>query len=184
VKESVEISARVEFGKQLKAYRTAAGISQDRLAKAMMMQQSYIGYIEKAETGIGIDKMAEISSCFGLKYYDFANPQFPIPSKNSLRENLRIYLISKNIDPSYLDDEEAPNYAKNMDIYLGTNKLEEPKTSYEIAQDYKIMFDEHIEPSKVTDILTKAPRNKMVDVKKPEVGRGNLYQLRKKKNGH
>jgi transcriptional regulator with XRE-family HTH domain len=184
VKESIEISARVEFGKQLKAYRRAAGISQDRLAKALMMQQSYIGYIEKAETGVGIDKMAEISSCFGLKYYHFANPDFPIPSKVNLRENLKTYLISKNIDPSYLENEEAPNYARNMDIYLGTDQLAEPKTSYQIAQDYKHMFDEHIEPSKVTDLLTKAPRNKIVDIEKPGIGRGNLYQLKSKMKKH
>jgi len=181
VKETKDISARIEFGNQLKAYRHTAGISQERLAKALNIQQSYIGYIEKAETGLGIDKMADISSCFGVKYYDFANPDIPVPSKIILRNNIRAYLLLKNIDPSYLDDEEAPQYAKNMDKYLATDKLEEPKNSYQIAAEYKIMFDEDIEPSKVTDILTKAPRNKIVDVMKPTIGRGNIYQLKKTK---
>jgi transcriptional regulator with XRE-family HTH domain len=183
VEDRDDSSARIEFGRQLKAYREAAGISQGALAKALMKQQPYIVNIEKGETGIGIDKMEEISSFFGMKYYDFANPKFPIPPKAELRENMRKYLILHQIDPSYLDNENAPKYAKKLDLYLATGKLNEQKSSYEIAKEYQEMFDEHIEPSKVTDILTKAPRNEKIEVTKPATGRGNLYKLKAPKQG-
>ena len=173
------LAAKKEFGNQLKAYRTVAGISQGDLASALMKQQPYIVSIEKGDTGVGIAKMVEISSYFGVKYYQFADPNFPIPKKEELRTNIRDYLTLNNIDPSYLDNDESPGYSKNMDIYLSTNMLSEAKTSYEIAQDYKIMFQEEIKPSKVSDILSKGGRKKLVDIFKPKVGRGNLYQLKR-----
>ena len=179
MEERKQLSARIEFGNQLKTYRKVAGISQNRLAKALMKQQPYIVSIEKGETGVGIDKMEQISNCFGVKYYDFANPEFPVPTKNQLRKSLQAYLSLNEIDPSYLDDETTPNYSRNMDAYLASNRLREQKSSYQIARDYEEMFNEPILPSKVTDILTKAPRNRLVSISKPESGRGNLYQLKK-----
>jgi len=175
VKKRKEL-ARNEFSEQLKAYRRTAGVSQGNLAKYLGKQQPYIVSIEKGDHGIGIDIMNEISTCFGVKYYEMANPRFAIPSKKQLHKSIREYVKSTGIDTSYLD-RVTPNYARNMDKYLVTELLIKPKTAMEICADYIDMFDETILPSKVTDILTRPPRNKKVIVIKPDQGRGNRYQL-------
>lgn len=175
--------ARIEFAHQLKAYRKVAGISQENLAKAMGVAQPYIAIIEKAELGIGIDNMAEISACFGIRYFDFANPDYPIPSRTEILNNLKKYLSAKGIDPSYLEDERAPSYTKKMDVYLSVANLSEPKSSYDIAEEYNAMFDDvTITPSKVTDIFSHYPRKRMVEKIPTRKGEHNLYRFRKDKD--
>jgi len=174
--------AKIEFGIQLKKYRINAGISQGQLAQAIEKNQSYIVSIEKGDRSLGIDYMETLSAYFGVKYYDLANPKFPVPSKSELRKNIRQYCVVNHIDPSHQDEKISPNYARNMDIYLASNLLAEPKTSYQISVDYVEMFDETIRPSKVTDILNRAPRNELVDIIKSDRGKVNVYKLRKKKN--
>ena len=69
-----------------------------------------------------------------------------------------------------------------MDKYLEVANLSEPKSSYEIAQEYNAMFDDVvITPSKVTDIFSHAPRNKIVDKIETPKGEYNLYQFKNKK---
>lgn len=125
--------------------------------------------------------MEEISAYFGVKYYEFANPAFPIPSKSELRKNIKEYLKANDFDSNYVDQETAPGYARNMDVYLASGKLAEPKTSYQIAADYTEMFSETILPSKVTDILKRNPRKKLVDISKSDGGKSNLYRLKNSK---
>lgn len=175
-------SARVEFGEQLREYRKQAGISQGNLAKATQKSQPNIVSVEKGDIGIGIDNMEEIATFFGVKYYDFANPKTPIPSKGQLRESIVKYLIAKGFDPSYIKDENAPSYAKNMDTYLASGQLNEPKTSYQISKEYEEMFHEKISPSKVSDILGRTPRSGLVDVAKVDNGTYNVYKLKRAKN--
>ncbi|WP_158799127.1 helix-turn-helix transcriptional regulator [Pedobacter sp. L105] len=78
--------ARKEFGTQMKKFRAIAGVSQDDPAKAIGRNQSYMVSFENGDHSIGIDFMKEISAYFGVKFYDFANPDFPIPSKRELRK--------------------------------------------------------------------------------------------------
>lgn len=170
---------RSEFAKRLKAYRKAANISQKNLAHAIGKQQPYIVLVEGGEYSFGIDILEMISQVFGVKFYEFLDPKFPIPSEEELHNSIKAFVSSTETDTSYLNN-KSPNYARNMDIYLETNLLNEQKTSTEIAQDYFVMFNEKILPAKVSDVLTKGRRSEIIEVIKPEAGRGNLYRKKNK----
>lgn len=174
------LTARVEFADQLKIYRKAANISQANLAAAIGKQQPYVVLLEGGEYSFGIDILETVSDFFGVKLYQFLDPSFPIPSKDILRQNIKDFVSSTNTDTNYLDN-KSPNYAYNLDIYLKTDLLNEPKTSVQIAREYFEMFSEEIQPGKITDIFTRAPRNEYIEVIKPENGRGNRYVLNNKK---
>ncbi|WP_442590880.1 helix-turn-helix domain-containing protein [Pedobacter sp. AW31-3R] len=176
---SIEKKARLEFAEQLKKYRDTACISQAHLAQGLGMQQPYIAKIEKANHSIGLDMLVIISTYFGVKYYQLADPGFPIPMREKLHESIRKFHKLKSTDTGYLKD-ASPNYSKNIDKYLKGGYLNEEKTSKEIAVDFLHLYQQTIPPSKVSDILCRPPRRDLLDITKPENGRGNRYKLKKK----
>lgn len=175
--ENLQEIARKEFGRQVKKYRLAAGVSQRNFAQSINKQQSYIPGIESGDHSIGLDFIVEISAYFGVTYYQLMDPTAVLPSKEVLRNNIKRYVVSKGIHPGYLD-KTAPNFARNIDIYLETDALKTEKTSVEIADDYFQMFNERIMPSKVSDIITREPRSNKLIVNIRKNGKGNTYKLK------
>ena len=178
--ENNKFSVKDQFATQLKAYRNKLGISQEDLAEAVDKQQPYIANVENSDIGIGIENMAEISACFGVKYYELANPLFPIPSKAELQKNMTDYLVSKGVDPNYMASKSAPGFTRRVDDFLEIMP-DVFQSSTEIASRINKMFlelvphyEKQITPSKVADILNHAPRNKKVEIIKS--GRRKLYK--------
>lgn len=170
-------NAKSEYAEQLKAYRKAANVSQEKLAKAIGVHQPYIASIEAGALSIGIDKQEEIARYFGVKYYVFSNPNEPIPSLAELRESIEEYVRSTNTEAGYLHN-ESPNYSRYIDDLLATNFLTEARTAKEIANELKLLFGLEMQAARVSDILTRAPRNLVVDTIRPEQGKGNKYKLK------
>ena len=172
-----EKTAKTEYAERLRAFRKMAEVSQENLAKALAVHQPYIASIEAGNVSIGIDKLEEIAAYFGIKYYKFADPEYPIPPKMELRENIEKYVRSTQTEPGYLKD-ESRTFAKHIDALLETDFLNEFKTAKEIALACKKRFDVDIEASRVTDILSRQPRKNLLDVIKPETGKFNRYRLK------
>ncbi|MES2458335.1 MAG: helix-turn-helix transcriptional regulator [Bacteroidota bacterium] len=172
-----ERNAKKEYAERLKAFRKAADVSQENLARALGVHQPYIAAVESARISIGIDRQEEIAGYFGLKYYEFSDPKLEIPSKWELRESIAEYVRSANIDPGYLAN-ESPNYVKYIDLLLETDFLSEPKTAREIADELQIKHALAIPASRVSDILSRSPRKDMLEIIRPEQGKGNKYQLK------
>lgn len=166
-----------EYGKRVKAYRKAANISQEVLAKIAELHQPYIAAIEKGDVNIGILAQETLSDTFGVKYYQLSDPDFPIPSKNQLRENIKHYIASKNIDPGYLKD-ETQNFATYMDELLKSDFLATERTGKEIAEKYKELFGLEISPTRISDMLSREPRKGIVETVRPVTGRQNRYKLK------
>ena len=166
-----------EYGERVRAYRKAANISQEVLANLAEVHQPYIASIEKGDVNIGILTQETISSTFGVKYYELSDPGFPIPSKDILRENIKTYIASRNIDPTYLKD-EVQNFATYMDELLKSDFLVQERSGKEIAQKYKELYGLDISPTRISDMLSREPRKSIVDVIKPEKGRQNKYKLK------
>lgn len=175
--ENLQETARKEFGRQVKKYRVAAGVSQRDFAQSIDKQQSYIPGIEAGDHGIGLDFIVEISAYFGVKHYNLMDPSVPLPTKEELRDNIRRYVVSKGIDPGYLE-KNSPNFTRNLDLYMETDFLKTEKTSVEIAEDYFHMFKERILPSKVSDIITREPRSDKLIISIRKNGKGNTYKLK------
>ena len=173
----IEKKAKAEYAERLRAFRKMADVSQENLAKAISVHQPYIASIEAGNISIGIDKQEEIAAYFGVKYYKFADPDFPIPSKQQLRESIEHYVRSTHTETGYLKD-ESPNFARHIDELLKTDFLKVFKTASEISAECKIRYGLEIASSRVTDILSRGPRKDLIEVIKPETGKFNQYRLK------
>lgn len=172
-------NAKQEYAERLKAFRKKAEVSQENLAKAIAVHQPYIAAIESGSLSIGIDKQEEIASFFGVKYYNLADPEYPLPSKQELRESIINYVKSANIETGYLDD-ETPGFSKHIDELLQTDFLANFKTAKEIAQECLERYDLKIAATRVSDILSRAARKKLLEISKPSTGsKINIYRLKR-----
>jgi hypothetical protein len=63
---------------------------------------------------------------------------------------------------------------------LATDFLNDARSPKEIAHELKLLFGLEMLPTMVSDILSRAPRNLVVDIIRPEKGRGNMYRLKVK----
>ncbi|RAJ36965.1 helix-turn-helix domain-containing protein [Pedobacter cryoconitis] len=174
-------SALKEYGNRVRTFRKEANISQEALATFAQLYQSYIASIEKGDVNIGILAQQTLSNTFGVKHYQLSDPDFPIPPKSVLRENIRRYITARNIDTAYLKD-KLPNYVKPMDELLQSGFFNEPKTTKEIAEQYKNEYELEISPSRVVDILSRGTRKDKIDIIKSACGTRNKYKLTNQKN--
>ena len=66
---------RRQIGTRLKALRRQAGIdSQERLAALAGVHRTYIGRLERGESGITVDTLATVLSAMSLTLADFFRP--------------------------------------------------------------------------------------------------------------
>ncbi len=172
-----EKKVKAEYAKRLKAFRKQANFSQIALAQAIGLFQPEIAAIESGKRSIGLDKIEQIANFFGVKYYHFADPDFPLPSKQELRESVVKYIEAHHIEAGYILNEKA-KVSYCIDKLLETDFLSTFKTSAEIAAECKLKYDIVIEPFRVTDILTRSGRLEKIEVIKPLKGKRNLYKLK------
>jgi len=169
-------SALKEYGNRVRTFRKEANISQEALATFAQLYQSYIASIEKGDVNIGILAQQTLSNTFGVKHYQLSDPDFPIPPKNVLRENIRCYISSKNIDPACLKD-KMPNYVEHMDELLQSGFLNEARTSKQITEKYKQEYELEISATRIANILTRGGRSNQINTIKSPCGKQNKYKL-------
>ncbi|MGY0041600.1 helix-turn-helix domain-containing protein [Pedobacter sp. NJ-S-72] len=169
-------SALKEYGNRVRTFRKEANISQEALATFAQLYQSYIASIEKGDVNIGILAQQTLSNTFGVKHYQLSDPDFPIPPKKVLRENIRRYITSKNIDPASLKD-KMPNYAGNMDELIQSGFLNEARTSKQIAEKYKQEYELEISAARIANILSRGVRSNKISTIKSACGKQNKYRL-------
>ncbi|NJL30448.1 MAG: helix-turn-helix transcriptional regulator [Phycisphaerales bacterium] len=61
MKSGSEKAAQIAFGKAMRKFREAAGISQEKLALTCGIHRTYIGGVERGERNISIQNMARIA---------------------------------------------------------------------------------------------------------------------------
>ncbi|SHH03431.1 helix-turn-helix domain-containing protein [Pedobacter caeni] len=171
-------NARREYAEQLKAYRKKVNISQEDFALALEIYQPYIASIEGGSLSIGLDKQEDIATCFGVKYYQLADPEFPIPSREELWKSIEAYVKAAGIEVGYMQN-KAPGLASYMDELLQSDFFEEWKLINEIVAELKERFGLEVVSTRVSDILHQRPRRLLVEVKKAPKGNFNLYRLMK-----
>ncbi|SEM43277.1 Transcriptional regulator, contains XRE-family HTH domain [bacterium A37T11] len=158
--DQIDVSAKVLFGKQLMKYRLAAKLSRRKLGEFMGTDGSYIIKIETGEVNLGIDSVGKYAELFGVKIYEFLNPNFTIPSFEQMPEHIRH--LKDNIKKYKADLPKQPRtkLAPFLDELLKTKFLKKPRTLTEIADALKA---EVVVPhNKIAVLLGKHPRNKIV----------------------
>eukprot|EP01132_Coremiostelium_polycephalum_P012986 gene12986-15862_t len=127
-----------------------ADVSQENLAKAIFVHQPYIASLEAGNISIGLDKMEQIAAYFGVKYYHLADPDYSIPPRQVLRENIEKYIRSTQTESGYLKN-ESPNFTKSIDQILqeAQKKLQQNATDYmlqaSVLRGFQIFWHVHQE---------------------------------------
>jgi transcriptional regulator with XRE-family HTH domain len=57
------------IGANIKRYRTALGLSQEKLAEAAQLHRTYIGSVERGERNISAKNIAKIAEVLGVEPY-------------------------------------------------------------------------------------------------------------------
>ncbi|SEM31738.1 DNA-binding transcriptional regulator, XRE-family HTH domain [bacterium A37T11] len=155
-------SIKVQFGERLKLYRESIELTQNEYAKMISSEQSTITDIELGKHNTGIEMIERIAKSFGVTYYEFGNPNFRIPPLKKMPKALQDYLIQVKQDRKIRKKQPRIKLAPYLDNLLGTKFLKTPHTAAEIAIAIKKAEGVIAEPGKITALLTKHPRNKIV----------------------
>jgi transcriptional regulator with XRE-family HTH domain len=62
---------QVKFGKALRKYRKARGLTQERLAELSGLHFTYVGSVERGERNISIRNIDALIRALGLSYKEF-----------------------------------------------------------------------------------------------------------------
>ena len=57
---------KIQFGKNVKAFRQKAGLSQETLADISLLHRTYIGSVERGERNISLENIVLIAHSLGL----------------------------------------------------------------------------------------------------------------------
>jgi len=75
------MEAKVEFGIRFKLYRQASGLTQEEYADAYLNgNKSYVSQLERGQIDIQVNSMDQHAKHFGVRYFQLANPDFPVPT--------------------------------------------------------------------------------------------------------
>jgi transcriptional regulator with XRE-family HTH domain len=62
--------ARIAFGRNLRALRTARHLSQEALAALSGLHRTYVGSVERAERNVSIDNMERLAAALKCRIVD------------------------------------------------------------------------------------------------------------------
>lgn len=66
-------NARSVFAKNLRAYRSKKGLSQEEVADLSGLHRTYVGSVERGERNISIDNMERLAAALELELPDLLN---------------------------------------------------------------------------------------------------------------
>jgi transcriptional regulator with XRE-family HTH domain len=156
----IEEKYKIEFGKQLAKYLKKSGLDIIDFARLIKSNKDNVNDILNGKVGLTIGKMIAIANLFGQVYYDFANPNYPIPDKEVLVKNIEEVLKRrKSIGKKTIDKDRL--LANELDRLILEGYLNKPTT----AKHLHSQMDKKLEKRKfteITNLLSKPPRNQMI----------------------
>lgn len=173
------IAVSLEFGLQVKKYLKHFGLTEGDLSRLINSNTNTVHEILSGQKGIVLNSAEKISNIFGLRYFEFGNPLFPIPVIKKLPEETRKFIENRKkrgvqvIIRNYDND-----IAGNLDKIINeTDVLHHPVTAEEIRLSFPKDIRDTIKATRVTDLLKKSGRDKVV-VKVDKRGKEFLFQLK------
>ncbi|WP_400261301.1 helix-turn-helix domain-containing protein [Sphingobacterium sp. SG20118] len=163
-----EMEYKVEFGKQVKKYLDASGLSENDLAKLLNSSIKNVTEIISGNVGLTIDKMIKIGSIFNVTYYNLANPNFPLPNFTDLDE-LTKDLIEKRKITGVKTKDKNHALANELNRLIKEGSLNQPNTAKNLLTHMTPSLWKR-NPSEITSLLNKAPRNESIVLIRPIKG--------------
>lgn len=98
-------------GKRLRSYRTAQGISQEKLAERAGLHPTYIGQVERGEKNLTIESLEKITGALGVSISDvfekieerndptnYALMAYELMARKTPREREHLFAVLSEID--------------------------------------------------------------------------------------
>jgi len=165
----------VQFGAQLKRYLDHFGLIEIDIAYLIGSNSNSIDNIVKGDRGVVLKTVEKIANFFGLSYYEMGNPDFPFPAVSNLPKPTQLAILKRK-DLGVPDRDYEFDLAGKLDIVIASDFLQVARTSEAIAKQIEDGGGGQIDAVRITDLLGRSPRNKIV-VKVGKQGKQNLYQL-------
>lgn len=151
---------KIEFGKQVAKYLKKSGLDINDFARLIKSNTDNVNDIIAGKVGLTIGKMINIASLFGQVYYNFANPNHPVPERSELIKNIKD-VISRRESIGKKDIDKERKLATELDRLISEGHLNTPTTSKLIhaKMDSKLAKRK---TSEITSLLGRTPRNKEI----------------------
>lgn len=162
-----------EYGKRVSKFLIYYNLTEGDLAKLIDSNSTNIKSIINGEVGLNINKMINIASVFGLTYYDFANPNFKLPSKSSLPE-LTIKIIKERQKKGSIIRDKSNILAIELDRLINEGILSKPITS-KILLSLMNSNAQKKGSTSITNLLRKEPRNALIIQLKQKYGNESIF---------
>lgn len=145
------ISIKKQFGKQAKTIRLHYGLDQDDLASLSAMTQSEYSSLESGNKNYSVEKLEQVSTVYGLEYYEIGNPKtkYPLFSKLPIETQQKIKGRKKPV--SVYNEWDLTNH---LLLVLSKCKKDSIFTPSDIFNLLDIDLKEGIKkPSRITDLF-------------------------------
>lgn len=175
---SREEKVSIEFGEQVKKHLKMFGLIEADLAYLIKSNSNDIDDIIHGSKTVGLKKAERIANIFGMRYYEFGNPNHSLPAISELPSRTQEAITSrkrKGITERDYDKRVSENLDK---IIRDTDVLHYPIKAEDIRLKLPEEIKNTISASRISDLLTKGGRNEIIVVVGKE-GNANLYQLKK-----
>ena len=142
----------------LQKYMTRFGLESVDIAFLAKSTKSNINSVLESKASVGLETMEAISSIFNLPYYEFGNPDHPMPKLKSLPEKTRQRIIFRKKEGPHIEL-TYNSLAINDKITLVLSKyhLDQLFLTEEIIQEIKATFpNDPINTTLIGDRLKKS----------------------------
>jgi len=157
---NIEEKYKIEFGEQIAKYLKKSGLDINDFARLIKSNKDNVNDILNGKVGLTIGKMITIANLFGQVYYNFANPNYPIPDKEELITNIKEVLKRrKSIGKKSIDKDRL--LANELDRLISEGFLNTPYTAKYLHPKMDEKLSEK-QSTEITNLLSKSPRNKII----------------------
>ncbi|SFJ60439.1 hypothetical protein [Myroides guanonis] len=120
--------SRKQFGKQVQRYLEHYEIEIVDVVDNLKTNSTYVRKLIKGEITFSFDKMTAIASIFGLPYYKFADPDYPLPKLKDLPEETQ-KIIKNRANKGKITKDFTNSMALALEALIEKGALLRPTTS-------------------------------------------------------
>lgn len=160
----------------IKKYRVHFKLSQPDLVKLTDIRQSTYRGIEEGTSTVDFEKTNKIASIYGLKVWEFINPEQEIPDFEHLAAKTKKLIRSKDTNKNGVKYANL-QLPKHIEVVLKSGNLPQEFTATDIWELLPPAIKEKISPIRITDSLKKGALRKKVEDTGRKRGHQKLYRL-------
>ena len=164
----------------IKKYRVHFKLSQPDLVKLTDIRQSTYRGMEEGTSIVDLERINKIAKVYGLKLWEFINPEQEIPDFEYLAAKTKKLILAKGTNKNTVKYSNI-QLPKNIEIVLNSGKLPKEFTPTDIWELLPPAIRDKIASIRVTDSLKKGSLSKKIEYTGKKRGHQKLYKLIKDK---